>query len=233
MTRTATAAAGQKKRKPPTFQHLPLNRAKKLKQSWVEVQKIKSKWKAQKRKEGIVTSRPTQPQAEEGRSEDQDHSEDDISDGPASAQEEEYGSGAGGVEDSGSGNENEESESDENMGIPEAIPSRQQTAIRGERGSRGRRENVRGRTRGGSSRQHARHVQEDETKLSLRELQNQAYSRSSLHNFKSGSHKQHSGGARGFNGRGRRRGGGGHGRGQPDMRLRMNAMLEKIKRDYV
>ncbi|TFY63760.1 hypothetical protein EVJ58_g3056 [Rhodofomes roseus] len=46
---------GSKKRKPPTFRHLPENRAKKLKQSWVEAQKIKSQWKAQKRKEGIVT----------------------------------------------------------------------------------------------------------------------------------------------------------------------------------
>ncbi len=31
--------------------------AKKLKQSWVDVQKIKSKWKAQKRKEGLPASR--------------------------------------------------------------------------------------------------------------------------------------------------------------------------------
>ncbi|KAH9926172.1 uncharacterized protein B0H18DRAFT_855669, partial [Fomitopsis serialis] len=48
-------ADGSKKRKPPTFRHLPENRAKKLKHSWVETQKIKSQWKAQKRKEGIVT----------------------------------------------------------------------------------------------------------------------------------------------------------------------------------
>nr|VWO98834.1 Uncharacterized protein [Ganoderma boninense] len=46
-----------KRKKPPTFQHLPAQRAKKLKRSWVEVQKIKSKWKAQKRKEGLVASR--------------------------------------------------------------------------------------------------------------------------------------------------------------------------------
>ncbi|PSR74120.1 hypothetical protein PHLCEN_2v10076 [Hermanssonia centrifuga] len=46
--------AGTKRKKPPTFQHLPINRAKKLKQSWVESQKIKSKWKAEKRKEGFV-----------------------------------------------------------------------------------------------------------------------------------------------------------------------------------
>ncbi|KAI0695821.1 hypothetical protein BC835DRAFT_1414638 [Cytidiella melzeri] len=60
-----TAAAGQKRRRPPTFQHLPLNRAKKLKQSWVENQKIKSKWKAQKWKEGLLTTKSFSPASEE------------------------------------------------------------------------------------------------------------------------------------------------------------------------
>ncbi|OBZ75899.1 hypothetical protein A0H81_04250 [Grifola frondosa] len=53
----ATLNEGTKRKKPPTFQHLPVERVKKLKRSWVDVQKIKSKWKAQKRKEGLVTPR--------------------------------------------------------------------------------------------------------------------------------------------------------------------------------
>ncbi len=77
---------------------------------------------------------------------------------------------------------------------------------------------------------------------SLRELQKQAYSPATLHHYKSrplhhskghlapqgmrtpGSSRKRDieGGSRNLSGR----------RGQPDMRLRMSAMLEKIKRDY-
>ncbi|KAG8217761.1 hypothetical protein J3R82DRAFT_5922 [Butyriboletus roseoflavus] len=60
-----------KKKKPPTFRYLPKSRgeyvsksafddeadlisAKRLKKSWVEDHKIRSKWKAQKKKEGLT-----------------------------------------------------------------------------------------------------------------------------------------------------------------------------------
>ncbi|KAF7304613.1 hypothetical protein MKEN_01175200 [Mycena kentingensis (nom. inval.)] len=39
-----------KRKRPPSFAHHPANRAKKLKSQWVNSQKIKSKWKADKRK---------------------------------------------------------------------------------------------------------------------------------------------------------------------------------------
>lgn len=197
------------------------------------MQKIKSKWKAQKRKEGLITARPALPQTEDkdetregseaGDDEDAPASEQDMSqDSGTSDEEENSGSGGGGAES--------ESESDEDMDIPEKVtPRTNQVPNRGGRGSRGRGSAMRG--RGGSSKPHRR-VEEEDKKPSLRELQNQAYSRSSLHTFKSGSHKQHGGGARGSYDRGRGRGGRGRGRGQPDMRLRMNAMLEKIKQDY-
>jgi len=62
--------------------------------------------------------------------------------------------------------------------------------------------------------------------VSLRELFRKAYSRESLHTYRADPlHRgkarpsQHLGGTRGT------------GRGQPDMKLRMNALLEKIKRD--
>ncbi|KAG1891230.1 hypothetical protein F4604DRAFT_1567575 [Suillus subluteus] len=52
---------GTKRKKPPTFGHLPFNRAKKLKQSWVESTKIKSQWKAQKKRESVLQRKPEVP----------------------------------------------------------------------------------------------------------------------------------------------------------------------------
>ncbi|KAF8559831.1 hypothetical protein OG21DRAFT_495072 [Imleria badia] len=51
-----------KKKKPPTFQYLPKTRANRLKKSWIEDHKIRSKWKAQKRREGLTNkSSPPSP----------------------------------------------------------------------------------------------------------------------------------------------------------------------------
>ncbi|KJA27495.1 hypothetical protein HYPSUDRAFT_179588 [Hypholoma sublateritium FD-334 SS-4] len=50
------SVAGKKRKNPPTFHHLPINRAVTLKKAWVEKTKIKSRWKAQKRKDGIVAA---------------------------------------------------------------------------------------------------------------------------------------------------------------------------------
>ncbi|EIW51705.1 uncharacterized protein TRAVEDRAFT_136591 [Trametes versicolor FP-101664 SS1] len=157
------------KRKPPTFQHLPLDRAKKLKQSWVETQKIKSKWKAQKRKEGLVAPRA---QLEH------------MLDTPADK--------AG---------QSDEEKDDEAL----------------------------------SQTSSADRAKKPEEKLTLRELQDKAYSKESLHRHKSHPLKGHKApassrgrGGRGGSSRGAPRGRGG---GQPDMGLRMKAMLEKIKQD--
>jgi hypothetical protein len=74
---------------------------------------------------------------------------------------------------------------------------------------------------------------EKEKKPSLRELTAQAYSRSSLHTFKSNyTHRNQAENSSRGKGRGRIQSSHrSRGRGQPDMRLRMNAMLEKIKKD--
>ena len=69
----------------------------------------------------------------------------------------------------------------------------------------------------------------EQDKQSLRDLFRKAYSKESLHTYKSGRQQGR--------GRGRGQGGGTEGkaasmRGQPNMKLRMNAMLEKIKQDY-
>lgn len=59
----------------------------------------------------------------------------------------------------------------------------------------------------------------------LRDLTRQAYSRDTLHTFKSDPLKRR----KGHGGEGGR--GGATGKGQPNMKLRMNALLEKIKMD--
>ncbi|KAG7452640.1 uncharacterized protein BT62DRAFT_1070385 [Guyanagaster necrorhizus] len=67
--------------------------------------------------------------------------------------------------------------------------------------------------------------------ISVREMKRNAYSKASLHSYKADPlNKRKSGGQ--FSTRNRDRNGG-RGKGQPDMKLRMNAMLEKIKRDLV
>ncbi|CCM02405.1 uncharacterized protein FIBRA_04503 [Fibroporia radiculosa] len=210
----ASASDTAQKRKPPTFRHLPTDRAKKLKRSWVEKQKIKSQWKAQKRKEGLESKgrrladlvASTDEQEEKAQSSNAESSE-PVNAAPTVSIEEE------------SGNENESSEDEpEDRSSPRKPPAKKASP----------REDTPGR------------------QPTLRELQSQAYSRSSLHTRKSdplhrrrGSDMKRADAPAGGRGRGRGQGGRGaassqrgRGRGQPDMRLRMNVMLEKIKRDF-
>jgi len=219
----APVTDGPKKRKPPTFRHLPIDRAKKLKRSWVEVQKIKSQWKAQKRKEGLVTKERQLDQLlaeadEEKKSQGDQESDADI------LEEKDHTSDS---EREGEFSEAEDGSEGAGSSSPRTtFPPAQR----------------KGETHGKESL---------EGKPTLRELQRQAYSRTSLHTHKADPlHHRHDsapkrGNATNGHGRGQSRGRGqergrgrgagvsqrGQGRGQPDMRLRMNAMLEKIKRD--
>ncbi|OJT11148.1 hypothetical protein TRAPUB_12333 [Trametes pubescens] len=218
------------KRKPPTFQHLPLDRAKKLKQSWVETQKIKSKWKAQKRKEGLVAPRaqlqhmldaPVDKAGESDEEKDDDAASQSSSADRASKKGEE---------------ESEDSESEDEAA--EELPSTSRPSTSRPTTSRPltsrplttRPTIPKPRRRPGGAQE------KPQEKPSLRELQDKAYSKESLHHHKSHPLKGHKaptssrgrGGGRGGNGRGAPRGRGG---GQPDMGLRMKAMLEKIKQD--
>ncbi|PIL24046.1 hypothetical protein GSI_13797 [Ganoderma sinense ZZ0214-1] len=109
-----------KRKKPPTFQHLPAQRAKKLKRSWVEVQKIKSKWKAQKRKEGLVASRhQSERRAHEpnnrGSGEDPEDEENERASGSSDGS-----LGGAASEKNGDEVESEESSEDEGPGTPHA-----------------------------------------------------------------------------------------------------------------
>ena len=104
-----------------------------------------------------------------------------------------------------------------------------------------------------SKKRKGKDVAREEEDLSYRELQGRAYSQESLHHHKSGRSGSKNERGTGHNSRGvargafaqrgrgsvRDRGRGGRGRGgdlgarggQPDMRLRMTALLEKIKHD--
>jgi hypothetical protein len=182
--------------------------AKKLKRDWVTKQKTKSKWKAQKHREGIVTQRDA-------------------------------------LSRSGT------------LGDPLATP--QSAVVREERSTRADEAEIDEETDGlhnssGDEPAPMAPVQKDKQKMrrqeegvanagpSLRELQRQAYSPAALHHHKShplhhskgriGTHdarihgsSQKKASVRDTRSRGQRG-------GQPDMRLRMSAMLEKIKRDY-
>lgn len=216
--------------------------AKKLKQTWVEVKKIKSKWKAQKRKEGLVTQVPTirdnGGNADEEPAEDSEEEGEHMHDGSHS----DAAVSEDGVEDDNGkayGEDTDGSESlDEDMLVEEvkpAVPAESSHKAKtlpsrgrgtrgrgGDRGYRGRGSGDRGGRGGSRGRGGIPRPSNTEEKPSLRELNNIAYSRSSLHTHTS----------RGDRGRGSSQPRG-RGRGQPDMRLRMNAMLEKIKRDVV
>lgn len=194
-----------KRKQPPTSRRLPLKRAKKLKQTWVENQKIKSKWKAQKRKEGLSST----PQTEQSR---------------MSAEKE------SGAEQSGSGSEHgDERDEEDEMSVPEEKPAPKQSILYPSRA------HIHPELDSSKTPRKRRRVDGAEAPTeprSLRELTRQAYSRSSLHTFKADL-----GRGAGARGRGRGRGGargradqrGETGRGQPNMKLRMDAMLEKIK----
>ena len=176
------------------------------------MQKIKSKWKAQKRKEGLAASRAQLEQLVDAHEEGDD------------ADEDEEHSNASHASDTGGPKEDEESEEESGDETSE-----DETPSHPQRTTSSSKEKLH------NSGPSPKAGKVDE-RPSLRELQRKAYSRSSLHTHKSNPLGRHKGAAdsRGHGrGRGAPRGRGGRGgRGQPDMGLRMKAMLEKIRQDY-
>ncbi|GJJ12144.1 hypothetical protein Clacol_006385 [Clathrus columnatus] len=59
MILTSKETSDAKRKGPPEFRHLPRDRAKKLKQQWIEKKKIKSQWKQEKKRQNIMITRPT------------------------------------------------------------------------------------------------------------------------------------------------------------------------------
>jgi len=196
-----TTEPTKKRKMPPTFQHFPINRAKKLKKTWIENNKIKNKWKAEKRKAGLV-SKPSEPQPDLGSEREEIETQ---------------------QEDTNSSNGSEETQELENDRPESTLKSvsRAQNFPQPDRKPN-----------------HNNTAPSERTPDSLRELTRKAYSRESLHSFKADPLGRHRG-----RGKTNQRGGGGgrgqwrgnhderRGRGQPNMKLRMTDMLEKIKRD--
>ncbi|KAI9466128.1 hypothetical protein BJY52DRAFT_327245 [Lactarius psammicola] len=182
------------KRKTPSFRHLPQERAKKLKKEWVIKQKIKSKWRLQKRREGIISQSDTstQPPQPSSLREERSVSEDDTR-----------------IDENG----DEVQQISDDEPVPSA--SIQQN----------------------KQRPHEQKKDAPNIGSSLRELHKQAYSPAALHHYKSRPLRHpKSRTARNevsFQKREASIGAPKHGRrgGQPNMRLRMTAMLEKIRRD--
>jgi hypothetical protein len=179
-----------------------VDRAKKLKKAWVEKNKIKSKWKAQKKKEHLATSSkldlPVYDEEEKG--------QDDRDDVQLA------------VEISGE------------QPRPHLHPSR--AHIHPEppfKHSKARIPNVASTKKQKVSREDSQAMEVP----SLRELKREAYSQSALHTLKSDPLKKREQGKRGGGSRGRGNGFVEKGRGQPNMKLRMNVMLEKIKQNLV
>jgi len=201
-TRIATRI---KRKRPPTFQHYPVDKAKKLKKAWVEKTKIKSKWKAQKKKEDLATSSKLDLPVydEEERSQDEERRQEDRDDVQLA------------VEISGEQPRPHLHPSRAHIHpelpvkhskarIPEVPPTKKQK------------------------------ITEDSQAVespSLRELKREAYSQSTLHTFKSDPLKKRDHGKRVGGSRGRGNGFIERGKGQPNMKLRMNVMLEKIKQN--
>jgi len=162
-----------------------------LKKEWVIKQKIKSKWKSQKRREGILSQPGTSTQTPQPSSlrEERSVSEDDA-----------------GIDENG----DEVQQSSDDEPVPSA--SVQQNKQRP-------------------------HDVPSIGSSSLRELQKQAYSPASLHHYKSRPlrHPKSRTASNEVSFRKREASIGapkrGRGGGQPNMRLRMTAMLEKIRRD--
>ena len=204
------------RKRPPTLRHLPTNQgmlfscqyvqelkvitAKRLKQTWVENNKIKSKWKAQKRKEPHPTS--VQPDEQHGSTKEDDSESD--------------------------GKESDQQERD--LARDVVIPALKRSAVHMSRAHKihGLLPPFKG------SRNDKHNGTPAKPTPSLRDLTQKAYSTSSLHTFKSDPlNRRRGSGTRGVRGGGRgMQRGQGH-RGQPNMKLRMDAMLEKIKRDFV
>lgn len=176
-----------------------------MKKEWVERQKLRSKWKAQKRKEGLGSASAVTP----------DRLRLDV---------EEAEKDADNVPNASDGESSGSSES-------EPTPKKQRSDV-----------DKYGKQPAGEKRQPASSLRtkvnaeekadSKDLKTSVREFTRKAYSREMLHTHKSDSlHRRKETGPRKnavAEKAGRERGG----RGQPNMKLRMEVMLERIKRDF-
>ncbi|KIY68624.1 hypothetical protein CYLTODRAFT_443245 [Cylindrobasidium torrendii FP15055 ss-10] len=184
MAPSTPSADALPKKHVPTFKHMHPSRAKKLKQDWVFKQKVKSQWKAEKRKLGLAPKR-TELESR--------HDADVKDDRDSEPGDEDTADVENVAEVSTSAKTPKSNSRTRNGREPPSIRPRSQREPQPDSGNDGAAE--------------------------FRELARQAYSPTSLHTYRSTNKfskadqpKQRTG------------------RGQPNMKLRMNVMLEKIKR---
>lgn len=163
--------------------------AKKFKKAWVDKAKIKSQWKAQKRKEGLIEK--TRLNIPTYRGEDEDEVDQEEPEGGSETRP----SNGEGTQEKPHRNATQMHPSRDKWKSKEGILPESRTVKK------------------------PRDNEED----NVRGLMREAYSKSSLHTFRSDPLKKHAAS---------RKSKGEKGKGQPDMGLRMKAMLAKIKRDY-
>jgi len=225
-----------KRKNPPKFQHHPKNRgmyvaifsmlciyslgfciAIALKKAWVEKTKIKSKWKAQKRKEDLASQSKLEiPTYSDG--------EDKLGLNHTEGAEVETERPTTTPEDEPQKAHLHPSRAHIHPGLP---VKRTKTSV-----SKSELETETD-ARAWKKRKVSSSEEEPQVvaKPSLRDLEKEAYSKSTLHTYKSDPFKKLSasgrGGRSGYTARRPETG-----RGQPNMKLRMNAMLERIKQNY-
>ena len=168
----------------------------------MEKTKIKSKWKAQRKKEGLATSSKLDLPVYDEEERNQDNFRSDCDDVQVEISEEQPRPH---LHPSRAHIHPELPVKHAKVRIPDVPPTKKQK------------------------------VSEDSQAVkppSLRELKREAYSQSTLHTFKSDPLKKRDKGKRVGESRGRGNAFIERGKGQPNMKLRMNAVLEKIKQNF-
>ncbi|KAL5529698.1 hypothetical protein ACEPAG_5683 [Sanghuangporus baumii] len=262
------SAPAKRRKNPPTFSHLPRDRAQKMKKSWVEKKKLQVRWRAQKRKEGLELSHSGEGSLDEPRDEIDRTRKRKVSGDDETDSE----SGAPSSRSVADTHDRDDPAIDEESGserpplrrkkaltsvprVDEQLSSKQPARLKGKQPARSFSKE--------GDKPKSKLPEDDNDQPSLRELSRRAYAPSSLHSFKADPlHRRKdrvisphpkerksskvigarivvpSSQARSDQGRGGRNSHTNPGRqerqrrGQPDMKLRMEAMLERIKRDY-
>ncbi|KDQ07922.1 hypothetical protein BOTBODRAFT_180271 [Botryobasidium botryosum FD-172 SS1] len=203
---------GRPRTGPPKFQHLPLAQARKLKKDWVEKKKIKSAYKAEKRRAGNGVVASAEVATGEGRNNEEVH---------------------GDIAEQKSGVDDESGDDDkEHISPPRKQPPVSKLPPKEPHPAWRKPHNP-----SSSSKHPSPNVAtkdqdaEREKRIQLRNLTREAYSQDSLHNYKSdplGRRRKHQQDTNSGGKGGREQG---RGRGQPDMKKRMGVLLARLQMD--
>ncbi|KLO13515.1 hypothetical protein SCHPADRAFT_940307 [Schizopora paradoxa] len=242
MAITSNPSRDKKKgKRPPTFQHLPRDRAAKLKKDWIEKAKVKKEWKIQKRRGDVVVAPmqrelpPHQTMVDAG----SDEVAEKVDGGRDQPEDESHGLTASKELKSAPRNfgaNGSKGKRRDSKGKGKVVRPSSESKDSKPRQDKPPRKSLEERLRMDSEKKDteaAASAAIEESKPSLRELTRTAYSPASLHHVKSNQRNRHKQAQDTNYSRGRDQTSSGQRKGgQPNMALRMEAMLEKIKRDF-